>query len=831
MGKRLFTARRAVLSAVLLLLAALAVFAGLFFWRHREQGGSVDVYTTVEDAKIPRISAEMYGRRMNLLSGHTEDEKDAAGRTDLTILPADRQLTLDIDPDGTKITGLRYEIRNAAGDHLVERTDVSQFGGDGNLVTARLPIQNMISADVEYQMTVLLTVEDGRQIYYYTRIMAPSGQDAKEMVDFAADFSDKTFDPSAARDLTTYLEVSALADNSGLGEVTLANNFDMLTWHGTGMRKEGDTLFRLRELMGSMCVLELTYTAARDTDSRTVYYDVTESYTLRRGPERVYVMDFDRKTREVFDGNPSAVTEGQVALGVNDGEEASARKSPSGTDTAFSANGDLWVYDQKGNTLTRIYSTREDDRTAGEDYGNCLVKALTVTDTGDVNFFVSGYQSRGAHAGQTGTTLYHYSGSGNTLAELLYLPSTESPELLMEDAGTLAYLTAEGKFCLLMNGTVYRLGTDSSKAEVLAGGLSLDTFAASTGGNRIAWQEGGDRYDCEAIHVLNLEDGMDNVISAGDGEKLRLAGFVGDDVVYGIGRTQDAVSSQGRITSLPLYSVVIVDTGMQPEVTYQKENIYITGITISDSRVHLSRVTWDGSAYQPVPEDTLINNQTDAAAAESLIGTAADRTVGRICTVKVSGIRSGAAVRTPAKIQVRADDAAEVSGGEAFSGFLAYTRGRFAGSYTDLSAAIAAVYDSMGTVTDASGNVVWNRIDRPAEASSGDPASAVSSALSWLQDFTGGKRASGDGTRLFDGQGMSLAQVMYFLGRGMPAAFRFPDGTVGVLTGYDQFNNVTFIRNADSGNTQAEKLGQGDASAFFAQNGSGFVCFLRGGQS
>ena len=65
----------------------------------------------------------------------------------------------------------------------------------------------------------------------------------------------------------------------------------------------------------------------------------------------------------------------------------------------------------------------------------------------------------------------------------------------------------------------------------------------------------------------------------------------------------------------------------------------------------------------------------------------------------------------------------------------------------------------------------------------------------------------------------------------MPAAFRFPDGTVGVLTGYDQFNNVTFIRNADSGNTQAEKLGQGDASAFFAQNGSGFVCFLRGGQS
>jgi hypothetical protein len=810
-------------------LAALAGFAGFFFWRHRQSGGAMEIYTSVADAKIPRISAEMYGRRMNLLCGHTENEKDAAGRTDLTILPEDRQLTLDIDPDGTVVTGLRYEIRNVAGDHLIERTDVSQFGGDSSLMTAVLPIQNMISADVEYSMTILLTVEDGRQLYYYTRILAPSGQDAKEMVDFAADFSDKTFDPAAARDLTTYLEVSDSADNSSLGDITLANNFDMLTWHDTGMRKDSDTAFHLRELMGSMCVLELKYTAARDTDSRTVYYDVTESYTLRRGTERVYVMDFNRKVREVFTGDSSAITSGQVTLGVSDGEEISAKKSPSGTDTAFSANGDLWVYDQKGNTLTRVYSTREDDRTVGEDYENCLVKALTVTDTGDVNFFVSGYQSRGAHAGQTGTTLYHYSGSGNTLSELLYLPSTEAPELLMEDAGTLAYLTTEGKFCLLMNGTVYRMGTDSSEAEVLAEGLSRDTFAASSGKDRIAWQEGGDRFGCEAIHVLSLEDGTDNVISAGDGEKLRLAGFVGGDVVYGIGRTQDAAVSQGQITSLPLYSVVIVDPGMQPEVTYQKENIYITGITISDSRVHLSRVSWDGSSYQPISEDTLINNQTDAAAEENLVGTSTDRTVGRVYTVQAAGIRSTAAARTPAKAQARADDETAVSGGGSFSGFLAYSRGRFAGSFPELSSAVAAVYDSMGLVTDASGYVLWNRIDRPADASSGDAASAAASALSWLKEFTDGNRVSADGTRLLDGHGLSLAQVMYFLGRGLPVAVRFPDGSVGVLTGYDQFNNVTFVRNADSGNTQTEKLGQGDASAFFAQNGNNFVCFLRTG--
>ena len=572
MGKKLFTARRAVLGAVLLLLAALAVFTGLYVARHWQSGESAEVYTSVEDAKIPRIRFEMYGRRMNLLAGHTENEENAIGREDLTILPEDRRLTIDIDPDGCTISGLRYEIRNLAGDHLVERTEVTEFGGDGDEVTAVLPVQNLIRTDQEYAMMIVLTVDDGREIYYYTRLLQPSGQSAQGMVDLSAEFSDKTFDETAARDLTTYLEVSDSADNSSLADIDLTNNFDMLTWHDTGMRKDGETEIHLRELQGGMCTVELDYTAARDEDSRTIYYDVRESFTMRQGEQRVYMMDFNRKVRQVFDGDTSMISGGQITLGVNDGGDVTATQSETGGAMTFSTDGDLWVYVKKSDNLTRIYSTRDDETTRGEDHRSCLVKTLTVTDAGDVNFFVSGYQSRGNHAGMTGTTLYHYNSDSNSLSELLYLPSNEPVELLMEDADTLGYLTPSGKFCILMNGTVYGLTTDSADAEVLADGLSRDTFAASASGSRIAWQDGG-QFDSTSIHILSLDDGTDNVITAGDGERLRLAGFVGEDVVYGIGRDSDAITAENRVTSLPLYSVRIVDPDMQTEVTYEKENV------------------------------------------------------------------------------------------------------------------------------------------------------------------------------------------------------------------------------------------------------------------
>ena len=52
------------------------------------------VYTSIEDANLPVAYVNILGRRMNELDGFVEDSQKAAGRGDLTLLPADRKLSV-----------------------------------------------------------------------------------------------------------------------------------------------------------------------------------------------------------------------------------------------------------------------------------------------------------------------------------------------------------------------------------------------------------------------------------------------------------------------------------------------------------------------------------------------------------------------------------------------------------------------------------------------------------------------------------------------------------------------------------------------------------------
>ena len=135
---------------ILLILFVLAA-AGYFTWSWMQLREDGAVYTSIEDANLPVAYVNILGRRMNELDGFVEDSQKAAGRGDLTLLPADRKLSVTIDKLDSQITGMQYEIRSLDGERLVERTTLDHWEQSGEEVSAELPIQNLLTEESEYR--------------------------------------------------------------------------------------------------------------------------------------------------------------------------------------------------------------------------------------------------------------------------------------------------------------------------------------------------------------------------------------------------------------------------------------------------------------------------------------------------------------------------------------------------------------------------------------------------------------------------------------------------------------------------------------------------------
>lgn len=820
---------RAILLAAagIVLLAAGAVFA----WKKLpNRTGRTEETRAAQSAgrELPLVGFVFQGKLVNLMTGHLQDAPAEAGREDLTVVPEDHQLEAVVDPKGSRIQAVRYEIRDLTGERLLERTRVTEseeteagFGEDGKAekaVAFRLPIQNLLDDDVIYRMHLTLETED-RELHYYTRLVYASSDQAEGMLALAEEFSQKTFDPSAAKDLTTYLEVDPLADNSSLGHITLKNSYDMLTWHSLGMQRPQKTILHLREMKGRMAVVELDYTAWRDADAGREYFDVQESFTMRTGPERIYMMYYDRKVNQVFSGK-SMMQAGKTLFGISDGEQLQQVSAPGGEAQAVADHGVLWVKDAKSGAVTDVWSQRETESEAGVGSDMAAVRILSVEDDGTTEFAASGYRCRGDHAGETGLSLYRYEPSKNQLTEQLWMPVSADPYDLRQGLLALSALDDKGEVLTTCIGDkAVRIRLEKRETEVVAEPLGQRMLAVSGDHGILAWQDQPEEQ-ADRIHLLDTRTGKTGDIRAEDGAIIGIVGFVGRDLVYSLGHSSDIVTADGRITEIPRYAVEIVDETGERMTRYEKENIFANRVWISDNRVHLSLARAGGSGLEPAGEDTLICNKAMEDAAVSGIGTQNDRSLGRVYYAENGLAAAPGSDREPAerRLQTAAADAPEQPA--AGAAWMAYSAGHAAGRYERFAEAVQAVWDSMGVVTDSYGRIIWARADRPDRA---DAYNQLSDARAYLEAFVRGERQTEDGVLLLDGRGLSLQQVLSVVAGGIPVAVSGGSGPV-MITGYDPFN-VTLVRDTSGG--AEELMGQEDAASAFDAAGDDFLCFVR----
>lgn len=814
-----------------ILTTVFAVAVILYFVLSRESGSQADVtYTAMADGTFPIIYTGMYGRDMNLMYGYRQDMGNESARDSLTILPPDRNMSIRIaDYDGT-ITGIGYEVRSLDLQRLVEDTKVETWENGENGTTAVLPIQNLLTKDKEYMLRVDVQTEAHGTIYYYTRILWTDNTNIQGMVDLAVDFSTKTFDYEQARSLVTYLETNDTEDNSTFGRTSIRSSFSQLTWGKLKMKPLGEVQVTLKELNGLLGVVQLRFLATRQNDEGVEeFYEVQENFTMKWNELRTYLMDYEREVHQIFQGEKGNHLGKRIMLGITGDERVGVKKSTDGNTLAFISNRDLWSYNQSERHFVKVFSFREGTmEDVRANHGQHNIQILKTSDNGDIDFLVYGYMNRGNREGQMGVVCYRYDGDQNTIEERFFIPSSTSYERLAQDLNQLVSMANTNMLYLYVDHAIYGIDLESNEYLVVADALSEGNYAISTDKTRVAWLEGGKQYESEKLNLLDFNTGEKTEVYAEKDGVVRPLGFVGADLVYGLGKAGDIWIINGRVEGLPLYALEILNSDMVVETRYEKEGYYISDASVSESRIHVNLVNrLSAQNYVYAQEDTIVCNMELQAGALNGIGWYASQEKGKLYFVQLDQeikSRSGIRVSIPKRVGSENSEVLELKSNYQTHGieFYAFGGGKMLGVTFDFAKAVQMAYERMGIVVDQNQNIVWSRINRDTMRQIKDPATAVLPLHKHLEGFST-SRSFGDGLLALDARGCSMMQILYFIDQGIPVVAYTGENEYLLLCGYDQYNVTVY----NPSTRETSKVGLNDSTEFFRARGNDFICAMQ----
>lgn len=787
------------------------------------------VYTAFEEARLPVVYVDMYGREMNPMYGFRQDMGNGPSEDRLTVLPEDRALSVHITGGREDVTGIRYEIRSLDLERLVENTRVEDWEDGEDGIRVKLPIQNLLAENRQYLLRLDLDTKSMGVVCYYTRIIWMEDMKAQSMIDLAVDFSSKTFDYNQAQELTTYMEPNDSEDNSSYGHTCIHSSFSHLTWGEMDMEQTGEVQVTLKELDGIMGCVSLTYLASRQGPHGTELYQVEECFTMKWNETRTYLMDYERSVNQIFEGNREDYSGKRILLGITNDERVEARKSPDGNVIAYEVNRDLWSYDQKERYGIQVFSFRgHDSLDMRNHFGQHEIQILKVENTGDMEFLVYGYQNRGNHEGRFGITGYRFQKEDNALSELFFIPASVSFGQLKADLEQLVYQSSSDMLYLYLNHAIYGIDLKSNETMVVADALEEGSYGVSTDKARIAWQEGGKHYGASILYLMDLETGEKYDIRGGDGEYVQTLGFVGRDLVYGISRAGDEWITNGRMEGFPMYAVEIINDEMQVETRYEKDGYYVDKVSVEESRIHLNRMTKAKEhSYVAAQEDTIVCNVEVGPGRLEGIGWFASQERGRVYFVQLSQeIRGGRGIRAgaPKKIGTDSSGILELKSNSQLQEvrFCAYGGGQLLGITSELSQAISLAYERMGIVTDLNHRILWGRVNRSTAKDIRDPLAVFATMERHLDSFSSSRNYN-DGIALLDARGCTMQQMLYFVDQGFPVIGYTNEGSYLLLCGFDQYNVTVY----DPSTRETYKAGLNDSTEYFRTKGNDFVCAVQ----
>ena len=813
---------------------------------------SLDMTVEMSKATLPLAHIVYDGKQINEMRGYTDEMDVSSMRDAITPLTDNRSVEVSLDMYGRVLKSLSYEIRSVDGQRLVESTEVFNYVDQGSYVTATLEPKDLMEAGNEYALVLIATLEDGQQVRYYTRIIELEGCDIAQRINFALDFSAKTFDKTAARELAKYMESNADGDNTTYSRVDIHSSFSQITWGDLQVSKKTEPLVKVKTLDPLTASIELTYLVNAIKDEQIFTYNVTECFRVRSGQERMFLLDYERTMDEQFNWNASVFVNNKIMLGITN-PDVHLVQSDGGSVVAFVQESRLYCYLASTGKIAYVFGFYDDDnydaRTLQNDFG---IRILNVDETGNVRFMVFGYMSRGSHEGRVGIQIFTYNSTVNTIEEEVFIPCDKPYQMLKEEVNELAYVNNSNQLYLVLNGGLYCVDLEAQSYRQIVSNLMVDSYKVSESNRVIVWQDSSALQQCESLKVMDFNTQRTTTIDAPPGEYVKPIGFMGEDIIYGLAKKSDlAEDASGKII-FPMYSIKIQDDAGNLLKDYNKDGYYVIDAQIEDNQINLNRVTKssDLGTFVAAKDDQIMDND-ETKAGSNLIEVAVTQDYEKIVQIALKDTIPTDKLKRLTPKQVLYEGGREISipkNEERQPIYYIYNMHGIVDSCRNVSEAVRLAESLSSVVVADNGYYIWQKGTRltknqimkiQPEAENGDKNS-VAVCLDAILKYEGVSKSSElqlkngkrvvtilqDGLedkQVLDLSGCSLDSVLYYVNQDIPVLAMLSDGSAVLIVGFNELNTV--IMDPKTGTIY--KKGMNDSKDFFERNGNCFITYMK----
>lgn len=813
--------------------------------------GNSDMTTEMEAATFPLVSFETEGTEVNLLHGYSEEMEINYLRDNIICLGEERRLSLIVDKFGADIQSMSFEVRSLDGERLVENTDIYNYNEDDEQITASLQIKDLIDDHMEYKLVILLRMENGNVLRYYTRVIEAEDYHQAELIAFAKDFHERTFNKEAAKEITKYLESNEEGDNTTFSKVNIHSSFSQITWGELQVEREEKLQTSIKEMDAQTAKIQLSYQVSIGSGKKKTFFNVKEFYRLRYGTERIYLLDFERTMEQIFDKDNGVFSSNKISLGITDGN-VELVESEGGNILAFIQEGMLYSYNITENKLALLFSFYDkenwDERTL---YDAHDIRILTMDETGNIYFVVSGYMNRGNHEGRVGIQIYYFNSMMNTIEEEIFIPYTKSYGLLRQDLKNLAYINQTNHFYFIMGSTLYDVNLLDKSYEIVKENLAAESYQVSASGRMAAWEAKGDSLGTETLVLMDFNTGKQTTVEGGIGCYVRPLGFMGEDLIYGTAYKSDVAKDSSGSILFPMYMVNILNGTETIADTYQKEGIYIVGAEIVENQINLKRVRkGEGeSVFRDTSDDQIMNTEIEQAG-ENMLEIVPTAEYEKIVQIALKGTIEPKSIKflTPKEVMYEGGRELAIANENAIESYYVYGKTDIEAIFEDLSKAISLADQTSGAVTNHKGEYVWrkgsrntkNQIMKIESASVTEEKASLAVCLDTMLKCEGimknteyllsqGKTIRSiladnlPDAQILDLSGCSLDSVLYYVNQDIPVLALLNDGNAVLLVGFNELNTVIM----DPVTGTIYKKGMNDSKEWFEKNGNHFITYIK----
>lgn len=800
-------------------------------------------------ATLPVVSIMSGEYKINTMYGYTSKREEAYTKDSITPISTDRNISLVIDTYQVDIKSVAYEVRSADGKRLIEGRDITVLQKMPDKIQFSIQLKDLTDENTEYSFVTILTMEDGKTVYYYTRFIHGENYYEKEKLDFIMSFHNTAFSDDGT-EIKKYLESNSKGDNSNYHKVDIHSDLSQVMWGALPVEKTEEPVILIKDITTQTAGVVLKYPLKKTGVGAGDYYFVEEYYRVRYTPNRIYLLDFERTMDEIFRADKNSFSNDKVNLGITD-EQVSMVESEGGKNLAFINADRLFVYSNIDNKLAEVFSfynkNNFDIRTRNRNFD---IKILKMEDSGSLTFMVSGYMNRGIHEGEVGIAVYYYDTTRNSIEEQIFIPYGKSADILIKELEQLCYLNLENHLFLILEGGLYDINLEQKNYERVISDLTEDAYKVSKSGRMISWLKESDLYASRTLYWMNLNDGKRLEIKAGFGEYISVLGYIGEDLIYGLVKESKIKTETNGNILFPIHELVIRSQDDRILKNYYKEGSYIVDCNILDNQITLKRIQMSESGeYRPIEDDHIASSDIqdkNVTKVNIINDDVYKKTVQLVLknTVNTNSIK----IMTPKEVIFEGGREVVLDMENAGNYFYVYGS-RGVEKITSSSAeAVEMAYELSGSVVDTGGNYVWkkgtfytrNQIMAITGTRRDSEAGSLAVCLDAILELEGISRqtqplldAGEDALsimknslrkdKILDLKGCPLDTVLFYVDQDIPVLALMDNEDAYLIIGFNEFNIVLM----DPKQGTVYKKGMNDSREMFESSGNQFITYMR----